>query len=180
MTVGSLKKKIAERERSLKHHSDAYKRFQRQKKWAKAKWHRQRIKADKKALKKLNRLLANEKARLARQIDWSGCPPLSNENVKRCVRVALHAHPDLFITATTNGTHSPTSYHYSGMAFDAGSSGRYGETPEIKAQEALLAEFGAGFFRELFGPAGWYIKDGVKKRGTFPGHGDHLHAAPIP
>ena len=82
----------------------------------------------------------------------------------------------LYITSTTGGTHSPTSWHYSGHAFDAGSSGP-GETPEIRAQEKLLAEFGAGYFAELFGPSHWFIKDGVKYAGVFPGHSDHLHVA---
>lgn len=180
MNLATLQAKLADRQQSLERHSRKFKRFKRQGKKTRARYQRGHIRADKKAIKKLLRLIAIQKARDAASIDWNGHPALSNDNVRKCARVALNAHPDLFITATSDGTHTPTSYHYQHMAFDAGSSGRYGEAPEIAAQEALLAKFGAGFFRELFGPAGWYIEDGVKKLGTFPGHGDHLHCSPIP
>ena len=180
MTSARLKAKLADRQRELKHHSDAFDRFTKQGKHGKARWHRRRIRRCKKAIKKLLRLIKIQEARDARIIDWNGHPALADANVKKCAQVALAANGDLFITATSDGVHTPTSYHYQHMAFDAGSSGRYGEQPEIDAQEALLAKFGAGFFRELFGPAGWYIKNGVKYAGTFPGHGDHLHCAPIP
>ena len=47
----------------------------------------------------------------------------------------------------------------------------------ISAQNALLDKFGAGHFKELFGPDSWYVKNGVKYSGAFPAHGDHIHFA---
>jgi hypothetical protein len=88
----------------------------------------------------------------------------------------LNSVDGLYVTSTTGGTHSPGSYHYSGRAVDFGSSGP-GERPEIEAQNALANAFGDGYFAELFGPDGWYIKNGVRYSGTFPAHHDHLHVA---
>jgi hypothetical protein len=112
-----------------------------------------------------------------RRIDWNGNPPLSFPPLKKAARVALSV-PGLYITSTTGGTHSPTSWHYSGHAFDGGSSSG-DEGPEIAAQEKLLEKFGPGYFAELFGPAPWYVKNGVKYPGTFPAHHDHLHVAVV-
>lgn len=175
----TLKSKRAARRESLTHHSDKFQRLHKAGRKVRARWQRRRIKADKKAIIKLNGLIKAEVARIkaSNRVDWNGHPALHG-SVKECAKVALAAHPDLYITATTDGVHSPTSLHYSEEAFDAGSSGRYGEAPEIAAQEALIEEYGAGHFQELFGPAGWYVKNGQVFSGTFPGHGDHLHAAP--
>lgn len=174
-----LKTKLGKRVESLLHHSTDFDRHHKKGHKLRAAWQRRHIRADKKAIKKLKRLISAEEKRIAkaRVVDWSGHPALRG-NVKDCAKVALNAHSDLYITATTDGVHSPTSLHYEAEAFDAGSSGRYGEAPEIAAQEALIEEFGADHFQELFGPAGWYVKNGQVFSGTFPGHGDHLHAAP--
>ena len=119
----------------------------------------------------INRLLRR------REVDWNGCEPLTHPPLVKAARVALST-PGLYITSTTGGTHSPTSWHYKARAFDGGSN-ESDEGPEIEAQERLLAKFGAGYFAELFGPAGWYVSNGVKYAGTFPGHHDHLHVAVV-
>ena len=126
-----------------------------------------------KAVKKLRRLI--RRALKARRIDWNGYPPLTYGKIKAAARVALEV-PGLYITSTTGGVHSPTSWHYKARAFDGGSNSS-DEGPEKRAQQKLLDEFGAGYFAELFGPLSWHVKDGVVRSGTFPGHHDHLHVA---
>lgn len=142
-----------------------------------AAWQLKQFRRQKKAIRKLDRLIAEEQARLrkARAIDWNGHPALTYPLLLKAIRTALVA-PGLYITSTTGGTHAPTSWHYSGKAFDAGSNAG-DEEPEVIAQNLLLDTYGASYFAELFGPAGWYVKNGVFFRGTFPGHGDHLHVA---
>lgn len=86
------------------------------------------------------------------------------------------------VTATTDGRHAPGSWHNPtplGEALDL-----------VFATVAQMAEFqafvlqhtpnGAEDFRELFGPAPWYVKNGAKVPGPFPDHGDHDHLAPAP
>jgi hypothetical protein len=84
------------------------------------------------------------------------------------------------VTSTTGGTHSSTSHHYHrplGWAVDL-----------IFATVAQMEEFqhfaadhtpnGASDFLELFGPAGFYVKNGSTVLAHFPDHDDHIHAAP--
>ncbi len=112
------------------------------------------------------------------KIDWNGCPrlPLKERKLRGMIRTVL-SETACYITATTNGIHTAGSWHYRKKAADCGSGGP-GERPEIKAQELLLSKYGVAAFEELFGPAGWYVKQGHKYPGTFPGHGDHLHLVP--
>lgn len=84
------------------------------------------------------------------------------------------------VTATTDGTHAPGSWHNPtplGHAIDM-----------IFATAAQAEEFqffclghtddGAQDFHELFGPASFYVKEGVVVDARFPDHGDHDHIAP--
>jgi len=176
MKLTRLTHRLKERKSALAKHSAKFKRHHKADHRLRAAYQRRRIIADKKAIKKLNGLIAKER-KSQKDIDWNGLPHLTNASVLRCLKVALKV-PGLFLTATTNGVHSPGSYHYSGRAFDGGSDGSQGETPEKTAQKLLLDTFGAGAFMELFGPCDWYVKNGVLYDGVFPGHGDHLHAAP--
>lgn len=121
----------------------------------------------------LSKLIA--RLRRERKVDWNGHPALTHPPLVKATRLALTV-PGLYVTATTDGTHSATSWHYKARAFDGGSNGP-GETPEIEAQNRLLAKFGAGYFAELFGPDSWYVKNGTVYEGVFPGHSDHLHVA---
>lgn len=111
------------------------------------------------------------------RIDWNGHPkiPWYRRRLRRRVRYALRRHPRLYITATSDGSHSPTSWHYSGHAVDFGSDdARNG--PEKRAQRDLHERFGNEFL-ELFGPKAFYVKNGSYVSGHFPDHGDHLHLA---
>lgn len=110
-------------------------------------------------------------------IDWNGCPPLPRTRIRlrRRIKWVLKRHPNLYITATTNGRHAPGSYHYSRRAVDFGSN-RSNNGPEKKAYVDLHRKYD-NHFAELFGPGSWYVKDGHQYSGQFPGHTDHVHMA---
>ena len=173
MKLHQLKKKRAVRVRKRKHHYRAYRKFKKAGKHVRQRWHRVRFQSQVRAIRKLDRLIKAEQKRL--RIDWSGCNALTFPPLLKAVRVALTV-PGLYVTSTNGGSHSTYSWHYQDRAVDFGSNSST-EKPEIAAQELLLRKFGATYFRELFGPANWYVKDGVIKAGTFPNHDDHLHVA---
>lgn len=122
----------------------------------------------KKHIKRLKRKLERE------QIDWNGKTPVPHYTKE----VRLAQLFGLYVTATKGspGVHSPTSYHYQPPNY-AVDMANYSTQAMINAQNALLNKFGAGHFKELFGPDGWYVKNGVKYSGAFPAHGDHIHFA---
>jgi hypothetical protein len=179
MNLVKLRKKRAKRVKSRKRH---YRRFTEHRaagRNARAKWQLKRFRWDRNAVRKIDRLIAQERDRIRKErlIDWEGNEKLSFVPLLAAVRTALTVD-GLYVTSTTGGTHSSTSYHYQAKAVDFGSSGP-GETPEITAQRLLLDTYGASYFAELFGPDPWYVKNGVVYRGVFPAHGDHLHVAVI-
>lgn len=108
------------------------------------------------------------------QVNWNGKIPLPHYTKE----VRLCQDYGLYVTATVGrpGVHSATSYHYSSprYAVDIASGS---VTSMVQAQEELLRRFGASHFKELFGPAPWYVKNGQKISGAFPAHGDHIHFA---
>lgn len=110
-------------------------------------------------------------------IDWNGHPPLPLYRVKlrRRIRWVLDRHPNLYITATTDGQHATGSYHYAKRAVDFGSNDP-DNGPEKKAQQDLVEKFGYNF-AELFGPKPFHVKNGQHLDGVYPGHGDHDHIA---
>lgn len=129
---------------------------------------RRDIRHAEKKIKELKKLLA------IAEINWNGKLPVPHYNAE--VRTAqLYG---LYVTATKGspGVHSPTSYHYRAPNY-AVDMGHYSVQVMINAQNALLDKFGAAHFKELFGPDGWYVKNGVKYSGAFPAHGDHIHFA---
>lgn len=135
--------------------------------------HRKAAKKHRKAIRKLKDLI--EKHLLRRKVNWNGHPALSYGPIESAARTALQV-PGLYITSTTDGIHSATSWHYKARAFDGGSSSG-SEGPEKLAQQRLLEKYGSGHFAELFGPLPWYVKNGLVYNGVFPGHHDHLHVA---
>jgi len=128
------------------------------------------------AMRKLAKLI-QQKIREGR-IDWNGCEPLplSRRKTRKALRWVLNNVEGVYISSTVR--YDSDTYHGPSQrrAVDLGSDDP-GEGPEKAAQQALLDHFGAGYFLELFGPAGWYVKDGVVYSGIFPGHGDHDHFA---
>lgn len=101
----------------------------------------------------------------------NGCPNTLSDDEKEALAYVVVVH-DQVCTATSNGGHSTTSYHYYSpcRAFDA--AGVYYKMQE--AQRGLRAKYGNAF-RELFGPDAWYLKNGVEYSGVFPAHHDHIH-----
>lgn len=172
-----LREKRRHRVAKRKHHYAKWERFKKQGKPVRKRYQLRKFNQQVKAIKKLDRLIKTELERLDDlRIDWSGHPAVTYAPLVKAVRFALNTADGLYVSSTTGGTHSPTSWHYSGHAVDFGSNGP-GESPEIEAQNALANAFGDAYFAELFGPDDWYIKNGVRYPGTFPNHGDHLHAA---
>lgn len=123
----------------------------------------------------------------------NGCPGNIN---RRCRRVIIRGvNHGLVVTATTNGTHAPGSWHrilpprnFLGAAVDFGHM-RPG-TKEAREEEAafqrdLIRTHGAKAFRELFGPDnGWNVRNGVRVplgEGTplESQHDNHVHVAPF-
>jgi hypothetical protein len=103
----------------------------------------------------------------------NGCPDVHNERLKEVIAFVVVVCGQ-YITATTNGTHTPTSYHYSERAAD------WGDHTVSSMQDAAnktREHFGDGFFLEFFSPCPWWIKYGADYPGYFPGHGDHGHTA---
>lgn len=174
MNIADLKARRRKRVRKRKHHYRKYVAARARKQHRRREYQLRKFREQKRAIRKLARLIEKEKKR-ARTIDWNGRNPLTHEPLLRAVRVALTVD-GLYVTSTNGGSHSPTSWHYQDRAVDFGSDDG-SETPEKKAQELLLDEFGADYFAELFGPCGWHIKNGVYKPYPFPDHGDHLHLA---
>ncbi len=113
-----------------------------------------------------------------------GHPASINDPVKRCIagayKFAAQRRTVCTVTATTDGTHAPGSWHNPtplGHAVDL-----------IFPTKALMEEFQqwclehtpnhAGDFHELFGPASFYVKEGAVVDAHFPNHEDHDHIAP--
>lgn len=110
-----------------------------------------------------------------------GHPGNITDEVKRVIALAYKFADQrgyvCTVTATTNGTHAPTSYHYSGRAVDL----IFATVAQMEEFMAFLVEHtpdGVADFLELFGPDDWYVKNGAKQPGAFPDHGDHDHIAP--
>lgn len=177
MKLSKLRSRRAKRVKKRQRHYRKYVSFRGAGKDNRARWQLKRFRWQKKAIRKLDKIIAAEKARILEQhrIDWNGYPRLTHPPLLKAVRAALTVN-GLYVTSTNGGTHSPSSWHYRDRAVDFGSSGP-GEGPEIAAQRLLLDKFGASYFAELFGPDPWYVKNGVVYTGVFPAHGDHLHIA---
>lgn len=84
------------------------------------------------------------------------------------------------VTATTDGTHAPGSWHYHhplGWAVDLVFA-TVGQMEAFQRWVVERTEHDEKDWLELFGPADFYVKDGLRYTGHFPGHGDHVHGAP--
>lgn len=115
-----------------------------------------------------------------------GHPGNVADQVKRFVALAYrwadqHGHV-CTVTATTDGVHATGSWHYHsplGWAVDL-------IFESVAAMEDFQrwvvgrTEHDEGDWLELFGPAGFYVKDGEQVNAHFPDHEDHVHGAPKP
>lgn len=177
MKLSRLEDRRKARVRSRKKHYAKYVYHRKHDNPRRRDYNLRKFRADKKAIRKLDRLIAAEKQRIAdaRRIDWNGYPPLTHKPLLAAVRVALTVD-GLYVSSTNGGSHSPTSWHYKDRAVDFGSN-ESDESPEKRAQQRLLERFGASYFAELFGPCDWHVKNGVLYPYPFPDHDDHLHLA---
>jgi hypothetical protein len=84
----------------------------------------------------------------------------------------------LRISATTNGTHVPDSYHYRGEAFDAA-----GNEHDMAGFAQYVQDHYGNTVSELIHNPGYAIKDGhvvsgpIAYRDVWEGHRDHVHVA---
>jgi hypothetical protein len=110
------------------------------------------------------------------------------DQVKRFIALAYRWADDngavCTVTATTDGSHATGSWHYIlhgrnelGFAVDL-IFATVGQMEEFQSWVAEKTGHGYSDWLELFGPAGFYVKSGVRYTGHFPDHGDHLHGAP--
>jgi len=80
-------------------------------------------------------------------------------------------HFKVVVTATYDGVHTPTSWHYKFRAVDFG-----GPLSRLPAwQRYLLSHHSHAL--EIFGPVLRYIKNGTEFRGPSPDTPDHVHWA---
>lgn len=92
------------------------------------------------------------------------------------------------VTATTDGAHAPTSNHYPDSPQNDGKHGNavdlvFATVGQMEEFQHFCVEHTGGDaadFNELFGPAGFYVKDGSTVLAHFPDHGDHDHISPRP
>lgn len=138
-----------------------------------------------KAEKRLTRSIAAVKRQIARVLArkrphydpsmLGGLPPNITGLEKEVVAWAVGKF-GMVVTATSNGTHATSSFHYyvPCRAVDLWHSS---VSTMIAFQRFIYDKLGAAAFVELFGPDGFYVKNGVRIAGYFPDHGDHVHAA---
>jgi hypothetical protein len=101
----------------------------------------------------------------------NGHPGNISDNTEEVIAYAVGRF-HMVVTATTDGTHAPGSWHYEGRAVDLWHS-------SVSTMIAFQ-NFAAGKWPnalEIFGPDDFYIKDGRRYAGAFPDHGDHDHVA---
>lgn len=123
---------------------------------------------------------AAEAVKAAKKPDFNGHP----SNVTAGIRaVVVRANRNgLYVTSTTGGTHSPTSYHYSGRAVDVAAPMTAAGVQQMIAFQRKLAQR-PGAFVELFGPANdACVKNGqplTLAEGTAleQQHDNHVHVA---
>lgn len=149
-------------------------------------WRKRRKKAQKRVTWWLRRRTTVRKQLKAAKEKWdkkhrldfepwmlNGCPDIHNDRLKEVIAFVVVAC-DQYVTATTNGTHAPGSFHYIEEAVDWGASKVSSmQTAAVKTR----GHFGRDYFLEFFSPCPWWLKYGVEYAGYFPGHGDHSHTA---
>jgi hypothetical protein len=120
--------------------------------------------------------------RYLKRLDFNGHP--QNITHKLFPVIVLASKLGLVVTATTDGTHTPTSFHYPwnnadglGHAVDFGLEHPPDQEKLERFQRAALHKFGAAAFLELFGPAWFYVKNGVRFAGPDPDNPNHVHVA---
>lgn len=178
-----LEAKRTRRVRDRRRHYLRWKELKAQGRRVRAAYHRVRLRRDKRAIQKLNRLIDAEEQRIASlRIDWNGKDPVGGPRLRAAVRHGLRKSPACYITSTNGGVHSPTSHHYQDEAVDIGAPST---GAKYAFQRAVFDKFGAGYFAELFGPANYpWVKNGVaytalEHSAIEDQHDNHVHMAVI-
>lgn len=129
---------------------------------------------------RIARLIAH--IRYLKRLDFNGHP--KNISHKLFPVIVLATKCGLVVTATTDGTHASSSFHYPWNNSDGkGHAADFGllHPPNQEAlehfQAAVLKKFGAKAFLELFGPSPYYVKNGVLIDGPDPDVPNHVHVA---
>ena len=149
-------------------------------------WRKRRKKAQKRAAWWLRRRTILRKKYKEAKAKWdkehkldfqpwmlNGCPNINNDNLKEVIAYVVVVCGQ-YVTATSNGTHAPGSFHYIDEAADWGA----GSVSSMQdAANKTREHFGDAKFLEFFSPCPWWLKYGVAYPGYFPGHGDHGHTA---
>lgn len=127
-----------------------------------------------KKIREINHKIKKAKAkRASKKPDFNGCP----SNVTKAVadHIVRGNKHGLVVSATSNGTHAVGSWHYQSPCMAADMYGLWEDMVEFQRDEH---DRGASNYNELFGPDGFYVKNGTTYSGHFPNHGDHTHGAP--
>lgn len=137
------------------------------------------VRALKRRVEKLGKRLKGlvkklRRKRRKRGPDFNGHP----QSVTAAIREVIEAgnRHGLYVTSTTDGTHSPTSHHYSGRAVDLAAPMTSDGIERMKRFQSYVAKRWPGAL-ENFGPQPWYVKNGHRYSGTFPNHHNHNHVA---
>lgn len=114
----------------------------------------------------------------------NGCPSNITDAAKHAVARGVVIF-DCTVTATTNGTHTPTSFHYPVNNASHGYSDNLGHAVDFGGPSGTYDRFfaseklrGCGLFDELFGPGSGYCDDGALHAGASPDIPNHCHNAP--
>lgn len=114
--------------------------------------------------------------------DFNGHPANVSKACRQFIRRANQA--GLYVTATTDGVHSPTSYHYRGLAVDVAAPMTADGIVKMRTFQADEVRRGSVKYNELFGPNNeLFVKNGVRYtiREGDPlenQHDNHVHGAP--
>lgn len=142
--------------------------------------HLHALKRTQEVRQRIARLVAH--IRYLKRLDFNGHP--RNITHKLFPVIVLANQCGLVVTATTDGTHTPTSFHYPsnnpdglGHAVDFGLELPPDQAALERFQRAALRKFGAAKFVELFGPAYFYVKNGIRYTGPDPDVPNHVHVS---
>ncbi len=115
----------------------------------------------------------------------NGCPGNITPEAKEAVARAVVTH-GCVVTATTNGTHASTSFHYPWNNRLHGYSDDYGHAVDFGGSYAAYAGFyaaekgrGCANYDELFGPGSGYCDHRALVVGAAPDNPNHCHCAPV-
>lgn len=116
----------------------------------------------------------------------NGCPGNITQAAKAAIARGVIKF-DCTVTATTNGTHTSTSFHYPYNNASHGYSDALGHAVDFGGPWGTYNVFyaseknrGCQHYDELFGPGSGYCKSHAAAGGAAPDNPNHVHNAPVP